>query len=307
MTDHHSSSSLLSFCIISLILMVALSACSLGNPQIQTTSTPTTLPTKETPNSSLTVEPLPTNTAAPCTATSGSLVEREVQSKLLTEPIRIKVYLPPCYDSKNEIKYSVLYMLHGQTSLDDQWVRIGLLSKMDELLAKKIVQPFLIVLPTEIRSNADSYQSKYGDALVEEVIPFINRTYDVCKEKICRAIGGLSRGGNWAVHLGFSNPQLFNAIGAHSAPLFYGEISNILLSAEFSETQIDFPVFYVDVGNKDPDHEDVILFLETLQNLNIPHKFSNNLGYHNEDYWHAHVEDYLLWYDSQLMPPSSLP
>jgi len=306
MTEHSPSSNLLSILKISLILMVGLSACGLSEPQIQSTSTATSQPTLATPEKTKTEAPSITQTAAPCIETTGTIVDKEIPSKLLTEPIRIKVYLPPCYSHNKQAKYSVLYMLHGQTSLDDQWVRIGLLSKMDELLKQKMVNPFVIVLPNEIRSNTDSFKSKYGEALVEEVIPYIDQHFNVCAEKDCRAIGGLSRGGNWAVHLGFSNPELFTAVGAHSSPLFYGEITNILGLNIGSESIESLPVFYVDVGNKDEDHADVMLFLDTLQELNIPHKFNNNLGYHDETYWRAHVEDYLLWYDSQLKPPSKI-
>lgn len=307
MTDHQTSSNLLSILKISLIIMVGISACSLRDSQIQYSDTPTSLPTQSIVTKTQTIEPFVTQTAAPCVESNGTIVDRDVPSKLLTESIRIKVYLPPCYNSKSDIRYSVLYMLHGQTSLDDQWVRIGLLSKMDELLAHERVQPFIIVLPNEIRSNTDSYKSKFGDALIEEVIPFIDQHFNACTEKSCRAIGGLSRGGNWAVHLGFSNPELFTAVGAHSAPLFYGEISNILTISNSPETIEALPVFYIDVGNRDEDFNDVALFFDTLNELNIRRTFNNNLGYHDEVYWRAHVEDYLLWYDSQLSPPSQTP
>ena len=304
MTEHSSSSYLLSILKISLILMVGLSACDPSAPHNQGTITPTFKPTQPTQATTQTDEPFLTQTPAPCLETTGTVVNEEVPSKLLAESVRVKVYLPPCYDNKSEVKYSVLYMLHGQTSLDDQWVRIGLLSKMDELLAQNKVNPFIIVLPNEIRSNTDSFKSKYGDALVEEIIPHIDGHFNVCTERDCRAIGGLSRGGNWAVHLGFSNPELFITVGAHSAPLFYGEITNILGTNSTTASIASLPVYYIDVGNKDEDHADVMLFLDALQSLNIPHKFNNNLGYHDEAYWRAHVEDYLLWYDSQLMPPA---
>lgn len=307
MTDHQTSFNLLNLLKISLILMVGISACSYRMPRIQITETLTPQPAQLTPEKSQTEFPSPTQTTVPCTETNGNVVESDVPSELLTEPVSVKIYLPPCYDSQSGVSYSVLYMLHGQTSMDDQWVRIGLLTKIDELIAEKKVQPFLIVLPTEIRSNANSGQSKFGDAIIEEVIPYIEQQFNVCSKRECRVIGGLSRGGNWAVHLGFSHPELFNAVGAHSAPLFYGEISNIQLKTAYGEATIALPNFYIDVGNKDPDHDDVILFLETLQELNVPRKFSNNLGYHDEPYWHAHVEDYLLWYDSQLLPPSQTP
>ena len=306
MTELSSSSNLLSILKISLILMVGLSSCALSETPIQSTATTTSQPTQVTIDKTQTETPSLTQTAAPCVDNKGTIIDKEVPSKLLTESIRIKVYLPPCYSTKSDVKYSVLYMLHGQTSLDDQWVRIGLLSEMDDLLAQKKVNPFVIVLPNEIRSNTDSVKSKYGDAIVQEVIPYINQQFNVCTERECRAIGGLSRGGNWAVHLGFSNPELFSAVGAHSAPLFYGEITNILRINTNSESIATLPVFYIDVGNKDEDHADVMLFLDTLQNLNIPRQFNNNIGYHDETYWHAHVQDYLLWYDSQLKPPSEV-
>lgn len=284
--------------------MVAVTACGLNDPQIQITNSPTSHPTQALPDKTHTEEPSAIQTAAPCVETTGTVLDREVPSKLLTESIKVKVYLPPCYDSESDTQYSVLYMLHGQTSMDDQWVRIGLLSKMDELLAQKKVQPFIIVLPNEIRSNTDSYKSKYGDAIIEEVIPYVDQNFDVCTEKTCRAIGGLSRGGNWAVHLGFSNPELFTTVGAHSAPLFYGEISNILKIANAPDKIAALPVFYIDVGNKDEDIEDVMLFFETLDELTIRRNFNFYLGYHDEAYWRAHVEDYLLWYTSQLPPPT---
>lgn len=304
MTDHQPSSNLLSILKISLILMVVISSCTPRDPQYQSTYVPTSLPPQATPEKTQTEEASLTPTPAPCTETTGSVVDRDVPSKILTESVSVKVYLPPCYNSEDDTKYSVLYMLHGQTSLDDQWMRIGLLIKMDELLAQKKVHPFLIVLPNEIRSNTVAFESKFGDAVVEEIIPYIDQHFNTCTERACRAIGGLSRGGNWAVHLGFSNPELFTAVGAHSAPLFYGEISNINKITTSPELIESLPVFYVDVGNKDEDHADVMLFLDTLQDLNIPHKFNNNIGYHDESYWRAHVEEYLLWYDSQLKPPS---
>jgi len=305
MTDRQPTSNLLSILKISLILMVVISSCTLRDPQFQSTDVPTPLPTHATPVKTQTEEPSLTLTPAPCTETIGKVVDRVVPSKILAESVSVKVYLPPCYN-EDDTHYSVLYMLHGQTSLDDQWIRIGLLSKMDELLAQNKVHPFLIVLPNEIRSNTVAYESKFGDAVAEEIIPYIDQHFNTCTKKACRAIGGLSRGGNWAVHLGFSNPELFTAVGAHSAPLFYGEISNINKLTTTPESIASLPVFYIDVGNKDEDHADVMLFLDTLQNLNIPHKFNNNIGYHDEAYWRAHVEEYLLWYDSQLMPPSQI-
>lgn len=299
MTEKPSPSLKICVFLSSLILALMVSACSSGNIS-QPTKQPDNQLTLATSEKILLPSPQPSSTPTVCSETTGKLVEESVDSEILGEEVSFKIYLPPCYDYFSETQFSVLYMLHGQTSLDDQWVRIGLLWKMDELLGKNLVKPFLIVLPNEENSNTDAFRSEYGDAIVADVIPFVEENYSVCLERNCRAIGGLSRGGNWAIHLGFEHPELFGAVGAHSAPLFYGEISNIYRAVEKVGTSTDFPNFYIDVGDRDADLADVTLFLNTLQELNIPHKYSAFVGYHDEAYWSEHVEDYLKWYDLQL-------
>lgn len=283
--------------------MVFLAACQQVTPASPTSTSAikTAIPpaTKTPPF----VTPLATDSPADCNDTRGQVVERSVPSKLVQDDIKIKVYLPPCYVSHPEIDYSVLYMLHGQTSPGDQWINLGLLTNMDELILEGKTQPFIIVLPGEERSNIEAYDSLYGDALVKEVIPFVDRYFQTCTDRSCRAIGGLSRGGNWAVHLGFEFPELFSAVGAHSAPLFYGEIISINYILADKQAIKNLPVFYLDVGDRDEDLNDVLIFSALLQKRNVPHSFNAFLGYHDAKYWSAHVADYLVWYNSQLAPP----
>jgi hypothetical protein len=42
---------------------------------------------------------------------------------------------------------------------------------MDELIRQGTVEPFIIVLPNELRSNLEAIQSLFGDAVLEDVIP----------------------------------------------------------------------------------------------------------------------------------------
>jgi hypothetical protein len=63
-------------------------------------------------------------------------------------------------------------------------------------------------------------------------------------------------------------------------------------------------VFYLDVGSRDPDLEQVLFFNETLKEYNIQRQFNEFMGYHDEAYWSAHVQDYLQWYNSQLREPT---
>ena len=293
-----------------LLLAIIGSACQHSGekptPGILPTGTQS-IPQTQTPPSQSTLPaslPSATPTEAGCEENSGTLFDRSLESSVLGESLDFKVYLPPCYGFDKGLRYSVLYMLHGQTSSFDQWVNLGLLSAMDDLLKHGLIDPFILVLPNETRSNVDGNNSKYGQSLAEELVPFIDENYRTCSERQCRAIGGLSRGGNWAVHLGFERPDLFTAVGAHSAPLFYGEITTVRYAASDKETASALPVFYIDVGNKDEDLADVQKFVQTLQEFHsVAYEFNSYLGYHNEAYWSAHVSDYLLWYANQLHPP----
>ena len=304
MTDHPTTSIRSRFLLVSLVLTLLVSACSMkaqASTDGKSESTPkvTQNASGSANNNVVSVTPTP----APCLETKGTVEDINIPSETLDEDIQVKIYLPPCYSFNKGTQYSVLYMLHGQTSQDDQWVRIGLLSRMDELLQQGEINPFIIVLPNEVRSNVEAFESTYGDAIVNDVIPYMDKNFNTCDERVCRAIGGLSRGGNWAIHLGFEHPELFTAVGAHSAPLFYGEILNVTRAAD-DPMKVDLlPVIYIDVGNRDEDHDDVIYFLITIQDLPVQYQFNEFLGSHNEEYWSAHAVDYLLFYNSQLVPP----
>ena len=290
------------FCLLG-SLLVFLSACTKSPETTQAAFTPTIQVSQTATEFNSTIVPTVTETPTPCVETKGSILEQTIPSELLKDSIAVKIYLPPCYSSDLTINYPTLYMLHGQMDTYNQWVSLGLLSRMDSLLLQNQVQPFIIILPNELKTNLDPGRSSYGEALIKEVVPYIEENFRVCIERSCRAIGGLSRGGNWAVRLGLVYPELFSTIGAHSTPLFYGEINNLLLLTGNEELILKMPNFYVDVGDRDPDLVDVQLFNKTLQDLNIPHVYNEYLGYHDDTYWSAHVKDYLLWYSSQLIAP----
>lgn len=283
------------------LLFGSLNACSNPVPAPEIKNPTATPGVKSTP--------LPTATSAPlvCVTTEGKVITDSVPSKILHDPISLKIYLPPCYDPSGVSRYPVLYMLHGQTYLNDQWLRIGIDSSADQLIADKQILPFIIVMPQEDASTSDPYTSKYGDALVQEVIPYVDDHLATCADRSCRAIGGLSRGGNWAVRLGLSHPNLFAAIGAHSTPLFYGDLDKIPTWVKAVDKLEDVPVLYLDMGKSDENRQNILQFEETLSSLGVVHDFYQFIGFHEEKYWSAHVADYLRWYSqhfSQGEPPA---
>lgn len=267
-------------------------------------SNPVTAPEARNPTTTPAVNstPLPTATSAPvvCVASNGKVITDSVPSKILHDPISLKIYLPQCYDPTGASRYPVLYMLHGQTYLNDQWLRIGIDTAADKLIADKQIQPFIIVMPQEDASTSDPYTAKFGDAVVQEVIPYVDDHLATCTDRSCRAIGGLSRGGNWAVRIGLSNPTLFAAIGAHSTPLFYGDLDKIPAWVKAADSLENVPVLYLDMGKSDENRENILQFEEMLSSLGVVHDYYQFIGFHEEKYWAAHVEDYLRWYSLHL-------
>lgn len=286
--------------IILMTVFVLLAGCQATSAQpvepTRLAPTPDLAPTTRIHESTATVAP----TIAPCLESHGLVKVEKIDSQSLPWPLEFTVYLPPCYSSSNPMVYPVLYMLHGLANKNDQWQRLGLLDAADELIVNEKITPLIIVMPYEVTWSVGPEKSKYGDALVEDLIPYIENTYNACKLRDCRMIGGLSRGGNWAVNLGFAHPELFTAAGSHSAPLFFGEINRITSIVTSAGKGERLPRFYVDAGNKDENLAQVLAFVALLKEYDIPYVYTQFNGYHSEDYWRAHVKDYLIWYASQL-------
>jgi Enterochelin esterase and related enzymes len=262
---------------------------------LASTLTPTALPATATA--------APTPTSVGCQEEIGTISTVSVPSKLLKQPIELKVYTPPCYSASAAIRYSVLYMLHGQTYTDTQWQQLGLTAAADQLIKTGQIPPLLIVMPNEDASMSDADSSNFGEAIIQEVIPWVDQHYTTCDVRPCRAIGGLSRGGNWAVRIGLSHPDFFTAIGAHSTPLFYGDLSRLGTWTSAIPAGETAPMIYMDFGKSDEENDLMLQFDQQLSSLGVVHQMIQFNGFHNSDYWSAHVGQYLLWYSASLAAP----
>jgi enterochelin esterase-like enzyme len=207
-----------------------------------------------------------------------------------------RIYTPPCYGSDPDHLYPVLYLLHGATETDLQWQELGIAAEADRLIAAGEIAPLIIVLPRELTWVAVP-ENTFGDSLVQELTPWVDMEYRTLPDREFRAIGGLSRGGNWAVRIGLLHWGLFGSIGAHSTPLFYGDLERLpgwieLIPAGWK------PRLYLDIG-KDDNNLVVSRKLDALlTRLDYPHEWHLNPGLHDAAYWQGQLEDYLMWYNA---------
>jgi len=258
---------------------------------------PTSSPGRAT---SLPASPSPTQTAAPrapaCLEQGGRIVHGSLETKLLRYPLVYRIYLPPCYHESITERYPVLYLIHGQGFTDEQWDRIGADETADRLIASGEIPPLIIVMPYE-RYGGEPPESGFAQAFIEQLIPHIDETYRTRPTAQYRAVGGLSRGGGWAIHFGLAYWKMFRAIGAHSPAVFHTDAQAMRTYLDTIPT-LSLPRIYIDIGDRDRPEilRSATWFEELLDEKDISHEWHLFSGYHNEAYWSEHMPLYLKWY-----------
>lgn len=254
--------------------------------------TQTASPSPTTPPATL--APTPSATAHECWSEGGRIEQHVLYTDLSPWPWEFRVYLPPCYDQQPERRYPTLTLIHGSTYTDDQWDRLGVDETADALIAAGEARPFLIVMPRD-RVWREPDEDPFGQAVMAHILPFVDAIYRTLPGREHRAIGGLSRGAAWAVHLGLSHWERFGAIGAHSLPVFWSDTSKIRGWLEAIPPD-SLPRIYLDIGDRDYLIESATWFEGVLTDMDIPHEWHLFSGRHEEAYWTRHLEKYLRWY-----------
>jgi len=239
--------------------------------------------------------PMLTHTTTPrivqtCLATQGRQSVLYFDSAMLARRVAYSLYLPPCYAADPARVYPVLYLLHGINADHTQWLDLNVIASADTLIAQHTSASFVIVMPDgDYRAGED-----YAAFVLRELMPHIEQTLRVSRERAGRAIGGLSRGGFWALYLALTHPELFAAVGGHSAVTNATLTEALALTAGASaSTQLRI---YLDVGRNDPLAPTIKPFAATAQAQHAKTIFHLYDGGHNRDYWRVHVTEYLAFY-----------
>lgn len=289
------------------LCVIAICGCALSNTIGRLSTTPTpfltytpeasatatiTATATETATPTITPTATATATATPCADISGTVERFLVPSEALDVPMPVSVYLPPCYDSAGN--YPVLYLLHGQGMDDEYWISLGVTGFAD-IAINNGQTPFIMVFPFEERFLDDNSTSNFPDAMVNDLIPWVDTNYATCTQKVCRAIGGISRGGGWAIKLAMRNIDLFGTLGGHSYGLMFGDANWVQKQLE-THTIDDFPRTYLDRGDQDSLAPDIDYYVKVLLANGIRPEFHIYPGGHTRSYWRSHVQEYMNFY-----------
>jgi enterochelin esterase-like enzyme len=245
--------------------------------------------------------------AQDCGNASGSIQEITYHSDVLDEDMLYFVYLPPCYDEGADTLYPALYLMHGSDADHTQWIQLGLGTKLDRAIRDGQLPPMIVVLPHGSWIANENWfigERTWSNIFLSELIPDVESRFHVESRREMRAIGGISRGGFWSFNIAFRHPDLFAAVGGHSA--FFDEghepaEHNPLNLAENAEN-IDTLRIWLDRGIDDYAWLNIDLMDELLTEREIAHQYLvYPQGEHENDYWAAHVMDYLRFYSAGWM------
>lgn len=167
-----------------------------------------------------------------------------IESSALGVPKRFNVYLPDGY-AESDTRYPVIYLVHGWGVTEDFWLSPDL--KVQDVANGMDLQAIIVmpdgdggvdvnaVTPADydaclnevppIRNAREPRQefcvrtADYESYMLEDIVPYIDKTYRTIPTRQARSLIGVSAGGLAAMHLALRHRDLFSPAAAHSGGL----------------------------------------------------------------------------------------
>ena len=254
---------------------------------------------------------------------------RGFPSKVLGNRRDVLVYLPPGYRRFSRQRYSVLYLHDGQNVFDAATSFSGIEWGVDEtaerLIRKKLIEPPIIVAipnmgedriheyaPTggvidakakrKMRSRGLARQ--YGQFLIEELKPYIDKKYRTKHGPEFTGLGGSSLGALVTLAIGILFPHAFNRLIVMSPSIWWDDFA-IFRLVDMIEKKPPLKI-WLDTGTAEPDWEQARALRDRL--IEKGWRRDVDLTYlevegadHSEAAWAARVDPALRF----LFPPTA--
>jgi len=245
----------------------------------------------------------------------GVLHRHHYRSAIVDEERDVWVYTPPGYDAASAQKLPVLYLLHGFSDAEDAWVTMGRANViLDNLIAQGTAKPMLIVMPRgygnrqviaggwallrspDWQKTWQASNARFGESLLNEIIPLVEKNYNVASEGNARAIAGLSMGGTQSLLIGLGSPERFAWIAAFSAGGLPDDYEQ-RFSGINDRLKGKLKLLWIGCGSEDGLISDNRKFSAWLKSQGVLHTWEETPGRHNFLVWRrylAHVVSLLF-------------
>ena len=230
----------------------------------------------------------------------------------------LSVYLPEAYASEPARRFPVFYLHDGQNLFDPRTSYIPghtwqANEAADRLAAAGEIEPVILVgiantglrrmpeyTPTRDPKLAGGDGPRYGKLLLDEVKPFLDRTYRTLTAPAGTGLGGSSLGGLISLYLGLERPAVFGQLAVLSPSLWWNN-RVILPMVQKLAAQIPVkPRIWLDIGTAEGLRH--VRDTELLGRLLLQSGWQDQRtlrldivpgAAHNEDAWAARFPDVL--------------
>ena len=154
----------------------------------------------------------------------GAVARHSFRSAVANDERNYFVYTPAGYDARRSRAYPVLYLLHGLGDDAERWMNGGAANViLDNLIAQSKAVPMVLVTTLgygvsngPAGAMAPESVTGYTKILLEEVMPAVERAYNVSRNREERAIAGLSMGGAETLYTALNHLDKFAWMGSFS-------------------------------------------------------------------------------------------
>jgi enterochelin esterase-like enzyme len=227
-------------------------------------------------------------------ALAAGVVQATFRSESMGLDVGYSIYLPPGYEEAKDVRYPVVYHLHGGRP-GSELKAVSLAGFVDAAIKAGAIKPTIYVFPNGGPMSWYNYpQIENGlgeDVFVKELIPHIDKTYRSVGKREGRGIEGFSQGGRGTTRIMFKYPELFCSAapggsgygpektiqendGAESESVRFAKGYNTwdLAKAYAACEQKPEMGILLWVGTKGFNYEFNLKFSEYLDELKIPHR-----------------------------------
>ena len=218
-------------------------------------------------------------------------------SKTVGVKRRTLLYTPPGFNKKDKkTKYPVFYLLHGIGGDEKEWLRGGNPHIiLDNLIADGKIKPMIVVMPNgramkDDRATGNIFDRDKVEAfatfekdLLNDLIPFIEKTYPTFTDRENRALAGLSMGGGQSLNFGLGNTDRFAWVGGFSSAPNTKMPEELVKDVE--KTKNDLNLLWLSCGDADGLINISKRTHDFLFKNKIPHVYYVEAGGHDFKVW----------------------
>jgi enterochelin esterase-like enzyme len=154
----------------------------------------------------------------------GAVTRHFFHSTLAGDDRDFWVYTPAGYDVRRKEPYPVFFLLHGLGDEANSWMENGAAHViLDNLIAQGKAKPMIMVntlgygYPNgPAGAMREGMLDNFSKIVLQEVLPIVEKNYNVARTPGMRAIAGLSMGGAEATVTGLNHLDTFAYVGSFS-------------------------------------------------------------------------------------------